>query len=54
MAKWIDDLGNNLAKQHPDKFKLTPERHWQVKSGNQWIILPDLCIRTYYGNYRRS
>ena len=41
MAKWIDDLGNYLAKHHPEKFKLTPERHWQVKSGKEWIILPD-------------
>jgi hypothetical protein len=41
MAKWIDDLGDFLVKNHPNDFKLTPERHWQVKSENQWITLPD-------------
>ena len=42
MTKRNDDLGIHLVKQHPDKFKLTSEGHWQVKSNNEWFFLSDI------------
>lgn len=41
MAEWIDELGNYLSDKHADKFQLTKDRHWKVKTRGEWTILPD-------------
>ena len=43
MAEWIEKLGDYLADNDPEKFRLTPERHWEIKGhfricfNNSWI-----------------
>lgn len=44
MAKWIDDLGDYLAKERPDKFRITKLRHWQFNTKEGWVTAPDHYI----------
>ena len=41
MTEWIDKLGDYLAEKRPDRFRLTPEKHWEIKREEEWIKLPD-------------
>lgn len=41
MAEWVDQLADYSATTRADKFRLTPEKYWQIKSVDKWITMPD-------------
>ncbi|MFW9994276.1 MAG: hypothetical protein ACFFD4_19685 [Candidatus Odinarchaeota archaeon] len=60
MAEWIDKLGGYLIETDPESFRISSEKHWQIKAGKEWITLPDhyvtglLLVLAGMSGYSRS